>query len=200
MIDPARVGMAMSRMESGVRDRRVAGLAGKRALVTGHRGGIGRAIAETLEVSGARVLGLDLPEVDVADADSVRALFGVLPGGLEVLVTAAGIAGADPPEGDPALEAHWRAVLGTNLDGTWRCCAAAAPLLPDGRGRIVTIASVLGLRGAPDQAAYSAAKHGVIGLTRALAQRLAPRRITVNALARAGWRRRLRRRAGGSWS
>ena len=56
------------------------------------------------------------------------------------------------------------------------------PLLPDRTGRIVNIASILGLRGAADQTAYTAAKHGVVGFTRALALHLAPRRITVNAL------------------
>jgi NAD(P)-dependent dehydrogenase (short-subunit alcohol dehydrogenase family) len=77
-------------------------------------------------------------------------------------------------------------VIATNLHGTYYCCKAALPLLPDDGGRIVNIASVLGLRGVPDQSAYCAAKHGVVGFTRALALALAPRGITVNTVC-PGW-------------
>ncbi len=133
--------------------------------------------------------GVAYAALDVAEPESVRRLFADLAarfGGLQVLVAAAGVAGADPAEPE-RQEAHWRAVLGSNLDGAWRCCMAAAPLLPDGgEGRVVAIASVLGLRAVGDQLAYTAAKHGVVGLTRALALKLAPRRITVNALC-PGW-------------
>ena len=73
-----------------------------------------------------------------------------------------------------------------NLHGTYYCCKAALPLLPDGAGSIINIASVLGLRGVPDQTAYCAAKHGVVGFTRALALAVAPRGITVNVLC-PGW-------------
>jgi NAD(P)-dependent dehydrogenase (short-subunit alcohol dehydrogenase family) len=133
-------------------------------------------------------------ELDVTSPASVRAVFGALPAP-HVLVTAAGMAGSDPPE-DPN-EAHWREILATNLDGAWRCAMAVSSRVPGGAGRIVNIASVLGLRGVADQVAYCAAKHGVIGLTRALARQLAPRGITVNAvcpgwvatnMARARWR------------
>lgn len=173
------------------------------ALVTGGTRGIGRACAARLAAVGYAVIaasrsepsGAGLPPgvayaaLDVADPASVRRLFADIAarfGGLSVLVAAAGVAGGDPPDGDPE-EAHWRAVLSTNLDGAWRCCAAAEPLLPeDGTGRIITFASVLGLRAVPDQVAYTAAKHGVVGLTRALALKLAPRRITVNTLC-PGW-------------
>lgn len=168
------------------------------AVVTGGTRGIGRAIAARLAVEGYTVIaaarrepeagglppGVAYAALDVTEPVSVRRLFSDL-GALSVLVAAAGTAGGDPPEPE-AAEAHWRAVTAANLDGAWRCCAAAAPLLPDGEGRIVTLASVLGLRAAPDQVAYTAAKHGVVGLTRALALALAPRRITVNALC-PGW-------------
>ena len=76
--------------------------------------------------------------------------------------------------------------MASNLDGAWRCAVHALPMLPDGTGRIVAIASVLGLRAVPDQVAYTAAKHGVIGLVKALALKAAPRGITVNALC-PGW-------------
>jgi NAD(P)-dependent dehydrogenase (short-subunit alcohol dehydrogenase family) len=167
------------------------------AVVTGGTRGIGLACAARLAAMGHRVLAAarsapagGLPErvahlpLDVTDPAAVRAAFAGL-GGLRVLVCAAGTAGGDPPE-DPG-EAHWRGIMASNLDGAWRCCIAAEPLLPDdGTGRILLLSSVLGLRAVPDQVAYVAAKHGVVGLARALALKLAPRRITVNALC-PGW-------------
>lgn len=167
------------------------------ALVTGGTRGIGRACAARLAGMGYRVVaasrsapkealpaGVEYAALDVTDPASVRAVFGALPA-LSILVCAAGTAGGDPLE-DPE-EAHWRGIMASNLDGAWRCCMAAEPRLPDdGTGRIVLLSSVLGLRAVPDQVAYTAAKHGVIGLMRALALKLAPRRITVNALC-PGW-------------
>lgn len=166
------------------------------AVVTGGTLGIGRACAERLAADGFEVVaaarrapaaplpaGVRFAPLDVTDPASVRAFFAGLPAP-QLLVTAAGTAGGDPPE-DPE-EAHWRGILGTNLDGAWRCAMAVRDRLPDGAGRIVNIASVLGLRGVPDQVAYCAAKHGVVGLTRALALQLAPRGITVNAVC-PGW-------------
>lgn len=164
------------------------------AVVTGGTQGIGLACTRMLVAEGWQVVaaarrpgplpaGARFAACDVADAASVKALFAGLPR-LDALVTAAGIAGGDPPE-DPE-EAHWTAIRSVNLDGAWRCCVAAARLLPDRSGRIVTIASVLGLRAVPDQVAYCAAKHGVVGLTKALALQLAPRGITVNAIC-PGW-------------
>lgn len=167
------------------------------AVVTGGTRGIGRACAVRLAAMGFRVLacgrfaprdalppGVEAAVLDVTDPAAVRGFFAPL-GPLRVLVCAAGTAGGDPPA-DPD-EAHWRGIMASNLDGAWRCCMAAEPLLPDdGTGRIVTLSSVLGLRAVPDQVAYVAAKHGVVGLTRALALKLAPRRITVNALC-PGW-------------
>ena len=165
------------------------------AVVTGGTRGIGLACAARLVAGGYEVIAAarepraeTLPEgvrhatCDVADPASVRGLFAGLTG-LRAVVLAAGVAGGDPETPD---EEFWRRIMAVNLDGAWRCAEAAAPLLPDGTGRIVMIASVLGLRAVPDQVAYSAAKHGVIGLTRALALRLAPRGITVNALC-PGW-------------
>ncbi|PPQ31225.1 SDR family NAD(P)-dependent oxidoreductase [Rhodopila globiformis] len=163
----------------------------RRAVVTGGTRGIGRATADRLREERWEVLVLarqpaETPHrfaaCDVADADAVRAVFGGLDR-VDALVNCAGIAGTNRLDGDDAL---WHAIIGSNLHGTYHCCKAALPLLPDGIGRIVNIASVLGLRGVPDQTAYCAAKHGVVGFTRALAMALAPRGITVNALC-PGW-------------
>jgi NAD(P)-dependent dehydrogenase (short-subunit alcohol dehydrogenase family) len=163
----------------------------KRAVVTGGTRGIGRAIADRLAAEGWDVLVLARHDAttahrfircDVADAQAVRAVFSQLDR-VDALVNCAGIAGVNPLDGDDAL---WHAIIGSNLHGTYHCCKAALPLLPDGTGRIVNIASVLGLRGVPDQTAYCAAKHGVVGFTRALALALAPRGVTVNALC-PGW-------------
>jgi NAD(P)-dependent dehydrogenase (short-subunit alcohol dehydrogenase family) len=171
------------------------------ALVTGGARGIGRAIAVALAASGHAVIaaartpppaplpdGIGFAALDVRDAAAVRNLFRRIAGahgGLQVLVNNAGLAGANSlaAETDDAL---WHDIVATNLHGSYFCAKAALPLLPDGRGRIVNIASVLGLKGAPDQTAYSAAKHGVVGFTRALALAVAARGITVNAVC-PGW-------------
>ena len=163
----------------------------KQAVVTGGTRGIGLAVADRLAEEGFDVLVLArrpgdsahrFAACDVADAAAVRAVFAGLPV-VDVLVNCAGIAGANRLDGDDAL---WHAIIGSNLHGTYHCCKAALPLLPDQTGRIVNIASVLGLRGVPDQTAYCAAKHGVVGFTRALALAVAGRGITVNALC-PGW-------------
>ena len=164
----------------------------KTAVVTGGSRGIGRAVAERLTADGYEVIvtARHRPDpcpfafrlCDVADPAAVRAVFAGL-AQVDVLVNSAGVAGANALDGDDTL---WHAIIGSNLHGTYHCCKAALPLLPDGSGRIVNIASVLGLRGVPDQTAYCAAKHGVVGFTRALALALAPRGITVNALC-PGW-------------
>ena len=164
----------------------------KTALVTGGTRGIGGAVTSRLRADGWRVIPIarhapatpdpDFIACDVGDPAAVRALFDRIES-LDALVNCAGIAGSNTLEGDDAL---WHAIVNSNLNGTYYCCKAAVPKLPDGTGRIVNIASVLGLRGVPDQTAYCAAKHGVVGLTRALALAVAARGITVNALC-PGW-------------
>ncbi len=163
----------------------------KQAVVTGGTRGIGRAVADRLASEGWDVVVLARHVVasphqvvvcDVADAVAVRAAFAGLQR-VDALVNCAGIAGANTLDGDDGL---WHAIIDSNLHGTYHCCKAALALLPDATGRIVNIASVLGLRGVPDQTAYCAAKHAVVGFTRALALALAPRGITVNALC-PGW-------------
>ncbi|HUB10557.1 MAG TPA: SDR family NAD(P)-dependent oxidoreductase [Acetobacteraceae bacterium] len=162
------------------------------AVVTGGTRGIGAAIADRLAADGFRVIvaarhpptacAHECSACDVTDAASVRTLFSRL-SRVDSLVNCAGLAGVNALDGDDAL---WHAIIAANLHGTYYCCKASLPLLPDGSGRIVNIASVLGLRGVPDQTAYCAAKHGVVGFTRALALAVAPRGITVNAVC-PGW-------------
>lgn len=171
----------------------------KTAVVTGGSRGIGRTLCEVLLQSGYEVFSLsrsgatsDLLQVralrcDVTDDASVCAAFETIraqAGQIDLLINNAGKAGADHLD-DPT-DATWHEIVEVNLNGTFRCTRAALPMLRDGAGRVVCIASVLGLRGVPDQVAYTAAKHGVIGLVKAFALALARRGITVNAIC-PGW-------------
>lgn len=176
-------------------------LAGLHAVVTGGGRGIGRAIAARLADLGASLtlLGRDaarlneaagaLPRCqarvcDVGDAAAVGAAFDAIAGagrGMAILVNNAGAAqSARFAATDAAL---WDTMLRVNLGGTFHCTQAALPALLDApRGRVVNVASTAGLVGYPYVTAYCAAKHGVVGLTRALALELAGTRVTVNAV------------------
>lgn len=172
----------------------------KVAVVTGGTQGIGRSVAVELARAGMRVFvlarrppaqtlptGIVYLTCDVADRKSIETAFAAIArsaGHVEVLVNNAGIAGSD--DLSDASDAVWDRQIETNLNGAYRCTRAALPLMGSGNGRIIFIASVLGLHAVPDQVAYVAAKHGVVGLARALAQLLASRGITVNAIC-PGW-------------
>ncbi len=166
---------------------------GRRALVTGAAGGIGRATVELLEEEGARVVGVDLREADgvrpcdVGDAgsvtDAVAEAVAEL-GGLDVLVNVAGI---DQFRRFGELDlATWQRHLAVNLTGPMLMSQAALPALRESRGNIVTIASVAGLRAQPYQAAYCASKGGVIMLMKSLALELAEDGIRVNTVCPGG--------------
>ena len=178
-------------------------LSGRHALVTGAARGIGAEIARTLAAEGAvlTLLGRDrealqrvadtLPAAshrvvaaDVADPAAVQQAFAqarAALGPLAILVNNAGAA-----ESAPFLKTSvelWQRMLSVNLTGSFLCTQAALPdMLEAGWGRIVNIASTAGQKGYAYVAAYTAAKHGVIGLTRSLALEVARKGVTVNAV------------------
>jgi 3-hydroxybutyrate dehydrogenase len=174
------------------------------AVVTGAGRGIGAAIARALASQGAKVslLGRNREPLDkiaaelnsgtetcvaVADVTNGEALHAAFAharerfGPVTVLVNNAGQARSAPMHA--ANDALWDEMLAVNLGGVYRCIRCALPdMLHVGRGRIINIASTAGLTGYAYVTAYCAAKHGVIGLTRALAMELARKNITVNAV------------------
>jgi NAD(P)-dependent dehydrogenase (short-subunit alcohol dehydrogenase family) len=181
-------------------------LTGQVAAVTGAGSGIGRAIAQMLSARGAAVAAIDLDqsmaqetaksitrtggraagygadvssatEFDEAVTSAIRDL-----GPLDIMVNNAGIL-----DGyfnvDELSEDIWRRVLDIDLTGVFLGCKRAlAEMLPRGRGRIINMASVAGLNGTGGGAAYIAAKHGVVGLTRQMAVVYSSRGITVNCV------------------
>src|SRR5439155_2316347 len=123
--------------------------------------------------------------LDVTDPESAHHAVGAVlerEGRLDVLVNNAGIAGMSAPVADYPVD-EWRRILSIDLDGVFYCCKAALPhMLGRGSGRIVNIASISGKEGNPNMSAYSAAKAGVIGFTKALAKEVATRGIYVNCV------------------
>jgi 3-oxoacyl-[acyl-carrier protein] reductase len=174
------------------------------ALVTGASRGIGHAIAASLarsgytvvaaarSIEGSEALGslreagtVSAVNLDLASADSIKAAIGRAiqeHGRVDVLVNNAGVT-----KDGLAMRmkpADWDAVLRTNLDGSFLCIQQALPGMMRNRwGRIINITSVVGQAGSPGQANYAASKAGLIGMTKALAQEVASRNITVNAVA-----------------
>ncbi len=179
-------------------------LAGEIALVTGASRGIGAAIADTLAAQGAKVIGTATSEsgaaaigerlaphggtgrvLDVADGAQVEALIesiGKEFGAIGILVNNAGITR------DNLLmrmkDEDWQAILDTNLSSVFRTSKAVLRgMMKARKGRIISIASVVGVTGNAGQANYAAAKAGIIGFSKSLAKEIGSRGVTVNVVA-----------------
>lgn len=182
-------------------------LTGRTAVVTGAGSGIGREIALRFAAEGARIAVLDrsaeagaavvaelvaagsaepaLVEVDVRSSTAVDDAIGAVAralGQIDILVNCAGVREIGDVYTLPAEE--WENVIAINLSGTFYCCQSVARRMRESGegGSIVNLASVGGLIGLSHRPAYTAAKHGIVGLTKSLARDLAPAGIRVNAL------------------
>ena len=177
-------------------------LAGRKALVTGASGAIGKGIAEALASQGAQVAlsgtrvdalgalaaslaGSVVAPGDLATAEGAEGVFAATEaalGQVDILVNNAGLT----RDGLIARmsDEDWRTVIDTNLGGAFATCRAAARGMMKRRsGSIINLTSVVGLHGNPGQTNYAASKAGLIGLTKALARELATRGVRVNAIA-----------------
>ncbi|MBP2323870.1 NAD(P)-dependent dehydrogenase (short-subunit alcohol dehydrogenase family) [Kibdelosporangium banguiense] len=168
------------------------------AVITGAAQGIGREVARVLAARGYATVLTDLQEPaetgaltvlgDVSDPDSVASLASQVRstfGRVDVLVNNAGVSLLRPAEETTAEQ--WRRVIDVNLTGPFLLCQEfGRDMLAAGSGSIVNIASIAGLQGVSDRAAYNASKHGLIGLTRTLAAEWGGRGVRVNAVC-PGW-------------
>lgn len=181
--------------------------AARTVVVTGGGRGIGRAIALSFAEPGAHIVITSRTEeqlattaaeirakgaqataipMDVSDEASVAHGFGSLHGlvkNVNILINNAGVGGGEVVQGSEV--ARWKKTIDTNLTGMYLVTRQILPLMAN-EGRIINLSSVLGRFGVPGYTAYCASKHGVIGLTRALAFETLKRKITVNAIA-PGW-------------
>lgn len=177
-------------------------LSGQFAVVTGAAQGIGYAVADRLTRSGARVALWDRDEalaretssklagsivVKVEQSDPASVMKAAEEtvkafGRIDVLVNNAGIAGPNMPVADYPVD-QWREIIDIDLNGVFYCCKAIVPtMVAQNYGRIVNVASIAGKEGNPNASAYSAAKAGVIALTKSLGKELAGKDIAVNCV------------------
>lgn len=178
---------------------------GKSAIITGAASGIGRAVAVKLASEGARVVVCDrnidgiqdvahaigpaaLPmTLDVAEEASCQAVVEravAENGSLDIVCNIAGV--LDFGRFADVDQSRWDRVMSVNLGGVYHMCRAAMPHLIQSRGTIVNMASAAGLVGVPYNSAYTASKHGVVGLTRALALEFSKEGVRINAVCPGG--------------
>lgn len=183
----------------------MSGLRGRHAFVTGGGRGIGRAaaldlaragvavslasrtaaevqaVAREVEAAGGRAVAVP---ADVSRVEDVRRAFAEARsslGSIDILVSAAGVAPSAPLA--RTSDAEWRAAIEVNLSGAFYCLREALPeMVERGFGRVVNVASIAGKTGVRYMAAYSASKHGLLGLTKCAALEVAERGVTVNAV------------------
>lgn len=189
-------------------------LRGRRAVITGGAEGFGRAVAERFLRSGAAVSLWDVNRelvtktarelsalgavhtavADISDLGQVDAAVASTLGewsGIDILIANAGLTGPNAPTWEYPPD-EWRRVIDVNLVGTFHCCRAVAPIMRrQNYGRIVMMSSVAGKDGNPNASAYSAAKAGVIALTKSLGKELASANIAVNCVTPAAARTRI---------
>ncbi len=188
-------------------------LIGRRAVITGAAQGIGLSIAQRLLASGAEVCLWDQDAalldqtsellasstlhtkiVDVTDSDAVRvAAKETLAdlGSIDILINNAGIAGPTVPSWEYPIS-DWKKVIDVDLNAVYYCCRAVIPMMREqDYGRVVNVSSIAGKEGNPNAAAYSAAKAGVIALTKSIAKETADCNIAVNCISPAAAKTRI---------
>lgn len=188
-------------------------LIGRRAVITGAAQGIGLSITQRLLASGAEVCLWDQDAsllgqtsellasstahtkiVDVTDSDAVRAAAkGTLAdlGSIDILINNAGIAGPTVPSWEYPVS-DWKKVIDVDLNAVYYCCRAVIPMMREQNyGRVLNVASIAGKEGNPNAAAYSAAKAGVIALTKSIAKETADCNIAVNCISPAAAKTRI---------
>ena len=188
-------------------------LIGRRAVITGAAQGIGLSITQRLLASGAEVCLWDQDAsllgqtsemvansmvhtkiVDVTDSDAVRAAAEETLadlGCIDILVNNAGIAGPTVPSWEYPVS-DWKKVIDVDLNAVYYCCRAVIPMMREQNyGRVVNVASIAGKEGNPNAVAYSAAKAGVIALTKSIAKETADCNIAVNCISPAAAKTRI---------